>query len=54
MNRSRGGGRQPLFHDDAYFVAFLNTLAEAQARHQSGGAWLLLDDQSLSSIDSNA
>ncbi len=32
MNRSRDGARQPLFHDDAYFMAFLNTLAEAQAR----------------------
>ncbi len=32
MNRGRKGGRQPLFHDDACFMAFLNTLLEAQAR----------------------
>ena len=29
---NRGRGRQTIFHDEAYFNAFLNTLAEAQQR----------------------
>ena len=31
---NRGRARQAIFHDDRYFQAFLNTLAEAQKRFQ--------------------